>query len=206
MRAEESGNSFYLVSLLPFAPNSQLCFWEETLRERQKVGEWGWGGEGRGNDKIRTEWGSDITQREMKERESETESWCWSLSKKTLFLSLSLCFFWLFWCVQTNPQCVDGETDTTQQMKRVSWWLEAHTCCLSFFLLPNCILVRSLRSIFCLTVSPTPSCFSCRSELEISHLPDIWLPEPFAHSHSCPYLGCEESPVSSVLNCYLIIL
>lgn len=86
MRLEESGNSFYLVILPPFAPNSQLCFWEERETEIRRRG---W------SDKIGTEWGTDITQREMKERESETES-CWSLSKKATFLSpsalLSLCF------------------------------------------------------------------------------------------------------------------
>lgn len=30
LRAEESGNGFYLVCLLPFAPNSQLSFWVEN--------------------------------------------------------------------------------------------------------------------------------------------------------------------------------
>lgn len=129
--------------------------------ERETESRRGWGVGGGWSDKIRTEWGSDITRREMKERESETESWCWNLSKKTLFRSPSV--FLSF--------CFSGCFDVFRQTHSVSMVIQAHrhntdeecqlvvrgTCCLSLLLLPNCILILSWCSVFCLTVfDPLP--------------------------------------------------
>lgn len=157
---------------------------ERESESRRGSGGLGW------SDKIRTEWGSDITQREMKDRESETESWCWNLSKKTLFLSpsvfLSLCFSDCF--------------DVFRQTHSVSMVKPAHshnttleecqlvvrgTCCLTLFLLPNCIFILSWRSGFLSYCLRPPSRLSCCSELQISHLPNIWLPGMVYPMESC---------------------
>lgn len=146
----------------------------------------------------------------MKERESETESWCWSLSKKTLFLSLTLFFLAVLMC---------SDKPTVRR-----WWNRHNTTdeesqlvvrgshMLLVFLSPPQLHSRSLSSLNLLSycLPPLPPVLAVAVNISQTFDCQAWCivcaSEPFAHSHSCPYLGCEESPVSSVLNCYLIIL
>lgn len=104
--------------------------------------------------------GNNITQREMKNRQSEPES-CRRLSKKLLFLppSVSLSVSLTVLMCSDKPTALwwwNSRADTTQQMKSVSWWLEAHTCCLSysfpsltgFSLFPSSVLLSCILLVF----------------------------------------------------------
>ena len=123
------------------------------------------------SDKRRTERGNDITRREMKgEKKSETESWCCSLSKKMLFLPsslfLSLPVFLAVFMYSDKTTALwwwNRHADTTQQMKSVSWYLEAHTFCLSLSFHSSTGHTQSLssQSFVLIFFSSPPACFYC---------------------------------------------
>lgn len=166
----------------------------------------------------------------MKGRESETESWCWSLSKKMLFLSpavfRSLSVFLAVLMYSDKPTVLrwwNRRADTTQQMKSVSWWLEAHTCCLClsfssptvFLLIFFLLFFLALLDDFVVGVNrdqSSPKHLIGDGKLAgwMHRLPRIACTlEPLTQSHSWPYSACKESSSRVVLQhltYYLIIL